>query len=156
MGKFDTAYPMRMIMDHAEGILLRQIERDADWYDKAESPIEAAFAMAFMVKVRDEALWPEGDIAWELQRRIEGFRVDFFLEAFGETLVVECDGHDFHERTKKQATKDRSRDRRLQELGHTVFRFTGSEIWSDPMACAGQVSDWIFDAMHQAYKRANA
>jgi len=59
-----------------------------------------------------------------------------------EYLVVECDGHDYHERTKEQAKKDRSRDRDLQSNGYTVFRFTGSEIWKDPNACAEQVADW--------------
>lgn len=80
---------------------------------------------------------------------IENYRVDFLLARFcwktrsHKFLVIECDGHDFHERTKEQAKKDRERDRRLQELGFTVFRFTGSEIWADPMACANQIMDWV-------------
>jgi very-short-patch-repair endonuclease len=56
-------------------------------------------------------------------------------------LVVECDGHDFHERTKEQAEHDKKRDRKLTELGYTVLRFTGREIWRDPMACALQAID---------------
>jgi len=69
------------------------------------------------------------------------YRVDFLvvhthgLEGFGGT-VIECDGHDFHERTKEQAAKDRSRDRELQQRGYRVLRFTGSEIWKDPFGCA--------------------
>jgi|SRR5664280_3633585 len=51
-------------------------------------------------------------------------------------VVVECDGHDFHERTKEQAAHDRKRDRLLQDLGFKVFRFTGSEIWKDVFRCA--------------------
>jgi very-short-patch-repair endonuclease len=51
-------------------------------------------------------------------------------------MIVECDGHDFHDRTKEQARKDRSRDRALQSLGYKVFRYTGSEIWSDVFKCA--------------------
>lgn len=62
-------------------------------------------------------------------------------------FVVECDGHDFHERTKGQAARDRSRDRALQGFGATVLRFTGSEIVSDPRGCAGevgaQVREWV-------------
>ncbi|KAA0117930.1 DUF559 domain-containing protein [Methylobacterium sp. P1-11] len=56
--------------------------------------------------------------------------------------VVECDGHEFHERTKEQAQRDRSRDRRLQEAGYRVFRFTGSEIYRDPLGCAREVMNW--------------
>lgn len=50
-------------------------------------------------------------------------------------MIVECDGHDYHDRTKDQAKKDRSRDRFLQSLGYRVFRYTGSEIWRDVFNC---------------------
>ena len=45
-------------------------------------------------------------------------------------LVVEVDGHDFHERTKEQAQRDKTRDRDLQAAGFIVFRFTGREVHS--------------------------
>ena len=54
-------------------------------------------------------------------------------------LIIECDGHDFHEKTKQQATRDKRRDRILQSLGYKVFRFTGSEIYNDAMGCAFEV-----------------
>ena len=86
------------------------------------------------------------------QAQIGEFRVDFLIHAMnvkasGENrawrrLVVECDGHNFHERTKEQAAKDRARDRWLTSKDYDVFRFTGSELWRDPMACAEQVTDW--------------
>jgi hypothetical protein len=60
-------------------------------------------------------------------------------------LVIECDGHDFHEKTREQATKDKSRDRDLLNLGYPVMRFTGSEIVSAPLKSAAQVMDWAFD-----------
>lgn len=59
-----------------------------------------------------------------------------------EKVIVECDGHEFHERTKEQAAKDRARDRASVMGGYDVFRFTGSELWRDPMGCAEQVVDW--------------
>ena len=91
---------------------------------------------------------PKTWFVFETQAQLEDYRVDFVFYQRGEEqalkgLVVECDGHDFHERTKKQAISDRSRDRRLQELGYTVYRFTGSEIYNDPMRCAEQVLDWV-------------
>lgn len=96
----------------------------------------------------------------ERQAQIGDFRVDFLISvwtkgivtggadgpAVGQPrwrkLVVECDGHEYHERTKEQAAKDRSRDRELTSLGFEVFRFTGSELWRDPWGCASQVHDW--------------
>lgn len=54
-------------------------------------------------------------------------------------MVVECDGHDFHERTKEQAKRDKARDRYFQGKGYRVLRFTGSEIWKDPAGTAEEV-----------------
>lgn len=58
-------------------------------------------------------------------------------------LIVECGGHDFHERTKEQAAHDRSRDREMSLAGYHVMRFTGSEIWKDPGKCAEQIEQWL-------------
>lgn len=58
-------------------------------------------------------------------------------------LVIECDGHDFHEKTKEQAKKDKSRDRDLTANGFPVFRFTGSEIHNNALDCAEQVSGFL-------------
>jgi len=56
-------------------------------------------------------------------------------------LIVECDGHDFHERTKEQAKKDKMRDRFLQSFGIPVYHYTGSEIWSNVFSCAKEILD---------------
>lgn len=55
------------------------------------------------------------------------------------SVLVECDGHDFHERTKEQAARDKKRDRELQTAGYAVYRFTGSEVWANAMSCAVEV-----------------
>ncbi|MGA4550599.1 DUF559 domain-containing protein [Methylorubrum aminovorans] len=131
------------------------------------SPIEALFYSALMAVARMEAHHPDGEIitpfldreAWaeadlsllvitaEMQVRVLDWPVDFLLGTSDSVAgkhyaVVECDGHDFHERTKEQAARDRSRDRRLQEAGFRVFRFTGSELYRDPYACALEVHRW--------------
>ena len=54
-------------------------------------------------------------------------------------FAIECDGHDFHEKTKEQARKDKQRERALMADGYTVIRFTGSEIYQDPYGCAEEV-----------------
>lgn len=81
------------------------------------------------------------------QAKIDRFRVDFLVEfPMGDKaskVIVECDGHDYHERTKEQAAKDKSRDRALKMLGYDVLRFTGSEIWADPIKCATEVEDCL-------------
>ncbi len=72
------------------------------------------------------------------------YRVDFM--ALGRigfnacmAFAVECDGHEFHEKTKEQAQRDKLRDRELVRDGIRVLRFTGSEIWRSPEMCAHEV-----------------
>lgn len=86
-------------------------------------------------------------VVWP-QAKIGDFRVDFLISATAVDgrlvqAVVECDGHDFHERTKEQASKDKARDRRLQMSGFPVYRYSGSDLWRDPCGCARQVLVWI-------------
>lgn len=57
------------------------------------------------------------------------------------SVLVECDGHDFHERTKEQASHDRRKDRALQDAGFKVFRYTGSDVWKDCMTAAHEIAD---------------
>ena len=54
-------------------------------------------------------------------------------------IVIECDGHDYHEKTKEQARRDKARDRALTASGYRVVRFTGSEIYSDPHGCVEEL-----------------
>ena len=74
---------------------------------------------------------------------VGSYRVDFMLavKGYGRGLTavlgaMECDGHDYHERTKEQAAYDRRRDRYLQEQGIFVMRFPGFEIHDNPKKCA--------------------
>jgi very-short-patch-repair endonuclease len=56
-------------------------------------------------------------------------------------IIVECDGHEYHERTKEQARRDKKRDRFFTAKGFKVLRFTGSEIWADPDSCAEEIAE---------------
>lgn len=75
------------------------------------------------------------------------YRADLFIsEATGNgdiNLIIECDGHDFHEKTKQQAQRDKERDRNLQLAGYRVIHFTGSEIFKDPRKCSKQVTEFL-------------
>lgn len=73
----------------------------------------------------------------QAQLKIEtiAYSADFLFTAPLWRLVVELDGHDFHERTKEQAARDRSRDRALLLAGYEVARYTGSEVFADADRC---------------------
>lgn len=86
------------------------------------------------------------------QMQVNDYRADFGLavegsDNFAMVAIVECDGHDFHEKTKEQAARDKARDRFFVSADIRVFRFTGSEIWKDAGKCACEVmnvmENWV-------------
>jgi len=82
---------------------------------------------------------------------IDAYRVDFCAAYLNQEntvsgVAVECDGHEFHEKTKEQARRDKSRDRDLLSKGFPVMRYTGSEIWENPLICAEEVASAAFEA----------
>jgi len=58
-------------------------------------------------------------------------------------VAVECDGHEFHQKTKHQVVKDNERQLALQTMGYDVIRFSGSQIYDNPMLCVKKVHDFI-------------
>lgn len=104
-------------------------ELDFVWPQVAVGPYRADFAL-----IRTKLSW------------IEEKAVDVpFIDAVAVSVpvIIECDGHDYHERTKEQAEHDRSRDRYMQANDFRVFRFTGRELYRDPMKCAEEVDDFL-------------
>lgn len=97
----------------------------------------------FEAPVDDWSTW------FEMQASIPPYRVDFLFtcrcEGFVRKLVVECDGHNFHEKTKEQAKRDKARDRDLVRKGIAVLRFTGSEIFRDPEKCREEIESVLCD-----------
>lgn len=106
-----------------------------------ESPIE--WAMWFSLQWFWE-FYP--DLVHDIRAQVEtetGHRVDFVVSGHCGEIVIECDGHDFHERTREQAERDRRRDRELQFAGYVVCRFTGTEIVRSPAACSREVFAYL-------------
>lgn len=119
---------------------------------RCESEIERIFVVTLLMgaKIRSQPLFSSREeaavatrngIFIEPQVVIGQYRVDFLLglstgvNDLLKCVVVECDGHDFHERTKDQAARDKARDRYLSAHVGRIARFTGSELYRDPSAC---------------------
>jgi very-short-patch-repair endonuclease len=89
---------------------------------------------------------PDGGVVIVPQHYIGKHRVDFAILLTGLApirIVVECDGHEFHEKTKEQAARDKMRDRDLQIAGWKVLRFTGSEICRNDAECGAQIETLV-------------
>jgi hypothetical protein len=67
------------------------------------------------------------------------------------TLIVETDGHDFHERTKLQASYDRKRDRNITLHGFRVIRFTGSDVYNDAEFCVEDIDFHVDDLASRVF-----
>lgn len=131
---------------------------------KKPSPIERKFAEAVRDEYFDAVLWRDWatlDCALKsIHKRQEvryiqighqvgvpsphggTYKLDFLIAARSMSdapdilICVECDGHNFHEKSPEQALHDKRRDRHLASLGITVLRFTGREIFQDAANCA--------------------
>ena len=124
-----------------------------------ESPIEQLLGAALLARVNDGYGGPLASFdamrlrsetdgtRFTAQYRVLGYRTDFAFrtsyDGMEKFLVVECDGHDFHDRTKELASRDRARDRALLEAGIPVMRFTGADVWADAMGCVETINDQL-------------
>lgn len=164
-------------VDIAERAAAEFNERAGRIRGRCQSPIEEIMGLSIYYQLRDfvddfdgeygkvhwmlsEYTWPDdasvpfdGIFAFQ-QAKIGNYAADFLFFIRDEEsgvkkwVVVECDGHDFHERTKKQAAHDRARDRWMTTEGVTVLRFTGSEIWRDPLAVGEQVCEHLANILY--------
>jgi hypothetical protein len=145
------------------------------------SPTEFILAMAvFRAFARSDEAWTPWVYSYEEYRQTvaEGgpFQIGLFalvpalqVDQVGEVdlaifapglnkrrpvVVVETDGHAFHERTVDQASNDRRRDRILQRSRVPVFRFTGTDVVRSSEECAHEIIDYVNErAQLSAWRR---
>lgn len=108
-----------------------------------DSPIETIFYFAICVTdVRK-------GFPWSIERQVEietsggKYRVDFLISDDNSKVIVECDGHEFHERTKEQVAYGNNRDFNLKLEGYEVIHFSGSQIYNEPLECCVKVSKYF-------------
>ena len=87
-----------------------------------------------------------------VQAEGKNYRVDFMIPVvyrtsennYCKTFIVECDGHDYHEKTKEQIAKNNQRERDLKAAGYEVIRFSGSDIYKSVYKCVLDLMKIIF------------
>ncbi len=134
-----------------------------------QSPLEIAFGMALLEQLGSGLeLAPERGESGVIGRvpgwffmvasqpNLDWCRPDFALVSIARSkfedvgadaniVMLEVDGHDYHERTKEQARRDRSRDRRMVDNGWVPLRFTGQEVHEDATGCAAEAVKLFMD-----------
>jgi hypothetical protein len=98
----------------------------------------------YLIGLDDEAVCVTQPYMTLRERRIRPDLAFVLPGEFATKVIVELDGHDFHERTPGQAQSDKSRDRELQSMGWHVLRFTGREVLRHPAACLDETSRVLF------------
>jgi len=132
--------------------------------ERLESPIEDMFWIAAHAQCLAENIAANPGPAYDAkgaltigdgivirpQVKIGDFRVDFVLSQVGlgpdeilRPVVVELDGHAFHDKDKRQRAYEKARDRFLVKQGFRVLHFTGSEVVADPHKVAYEVLDML-------------
>lgn len=163
--EFNLEEQVQRVLAAMQNGLLGMVRYDALVLNKiCESPIEVSLGAALLMLDRIDPFTKGHGISiasnneipdyrherWLLipQYEWQDFRIDLALrvpEYRFKWVFIECDGHDFHERTKEQAARDRQKDRAIQSSGIPVLRFTGSEIHRNLEDCAEQVFQFIED-----------
>ena len=124
-------------------------------YDDCKSPIEKILALAYEIVIYDIGfpecellqLYPQEEIVVDDKRYYADFLLD--TENVGGIkrdhplkLIIECDGHEFHEKTKEQVILRNERDLSLKMAGYDILHFSGSEIYRNPFECAVKIFDY--------------
>lgn len=156
-------------MSEIERLFRAQIRSLSERY---ESPIEELFAAASLLhregarhlgvemyhfgsdfnREKRASRWDSTDVF--VQARVGAYRVDFLFDDLFKGrrrfIAVDLDGHEWHERTKHQAARDKKRDRALVAAGYRIMRFTGSEVYANPGECLQEVVDAILAAREES------
>lgn len=96
-----------------------------------------------------EIIYPSG-VHVSTQHRVGKYRADFLVQQFGmapedvcSPVIVELDGHAFHDKDKQQRSYEKRRDRDFVRAGYRVVHFTGSDVVADPYAVAFEVLEMV-------------
>ena len=135
----------------------------SDLYERGiSSPIEDIFYISLIFKCHEmgypvnpypdydkssqKVIYPDGIYIYP-QYKVGKYIVDFLVSyQCGDHLseiVVELDGHKFHDKNKKQRAYEKSRDRYLVKQGYKVFHYTGSEIFNNPFDVSHEVIEEV-------------
>ena len=116
---------------------------------KSQSPIEQLFAVAFHHLQNISEIDGDYELCQQYQVATNEaeYKIDFVIRGGVDELYlatektsfpligIELDGHNWHEKTKRQVEHDKIRERALTASGVTLLRYAGTEVWRDPIKC---------------------
>ena len=119
-----------------------------------ESPIEQSLSMGFEIYIynpyiKDLTVIKQKDIIANGKK----YRADFLIVVNykrkngvePKLFVIECDGYEWHQKSKQQVEKDNIRTRDLQKSGYEVIKFSGTEIYHRCDDCVKEIISIIIE-----------
>jgi very-short-patch-repair endonuclease len=99
--------------------------------------IKPLFDFTF-IKDSDFYLSLDGDFIHTSDRSsvVGAYVPDFIIRSGFHFYAIEIDGHNFHEKTKEQVRQDNQKNRDYLKHGIIPIRFSGSEVYNNPLKCA--------------------
>ena len=136
------------------------------WNDESiKSPIEQIFITAFEIYCKynnkeNIYLFSQSEVICNEKRYYIDFefKADDYLSQLllGDKiknlnfkLAIECDGYAFHQKTKEQVQKDNEREYDLKMAGYEVLRFSGTQIYNNPLKCAEDTYNYIMKKIEE-------
>ena len=130
---------------------------NAFFTEECKSPIEQILLFALCSMYLEYSFLP----IYECQREIvsasgKNYFADIAVVYEGKgvediLVLVECDGHEFHAKTKAQVRRDNERDYDLKMSGYDVLHYSGSQIYDDPFKCAKEILDFCNAKVERDY-----
>lgn len=137
-----------------------KIEKVYPYKFRELTPIEkVVYSILLKIKTIADSLEIPYCIEINPQYKIGKYTVDFYVslcfkptDTITTKIIIECDGHDFHEKTKEQAKHDKERDRYFIKNGYKVLRYTGSEIYNNFVDIEKELRDYFVKEMVRGEK----
>lgn len=129
------------------------IIKDISFYTYyCESPIELILTTSIEIykAINKDNLYyePQTEVIINNKKYIVDFMI--FSDKYVNTdlpenfkLIIECDGFEFHHSNKKQVEYDNKREYDFKTAGYQILRFTGTEIYKEPLECAKKIFDYL-------------
>ena len=126
--------------------------------ESIESPIEQIFKTAFdlyMQLLNKEYIFLFSQVTIKVEKK--KYIVDFYFEQdqyvnrfdTDKKIIIECDGHEFHQKTKEQVKHDNEREYDLKMAGYEIIRFSGSQIYNEPFKCVEDAYNYIIKSIKE-------
>jgi len=117
------------------------------------SPIEQIFYIEFLYYTRTrflDSFYREDYLQIVPQVKIHTYRVDFIITFFKNqevknSIFIECDSQQWHEKSEEERRYEKERDRFFQSNDYKIFHYTGKEIIENSFNIIREITQYLIN-----------